>query len=104
MGGPKSRSHARELLKQWGSGRTTGRCHLALSLGDGTERVVDAAVTCLGTRRAVGWLKGTGLDSPDGIAVDPFMRVVAMTGVYAAEMWFGNQPVTRPHGPAATGR
>lgn len=81
------RSHARTLESCSSSGVLGVRPadgHLALRLGDGTERVVDAVVTCLGARRAVGWLRGTGLDSPDGIVVDPFMRVVGMTGVYAA--------------------
>ncbi len=81
------RSHARILDSCSSSGvfavkATNGR--LALRLGDGTDRVVDAAVTCLGTQRAVGWLAGTALDSPDGIAVDPFLRVQGMAGVYAA--------------------
>ena len=81
------RSHARTLESCSSRGvlavqPTDG--HLALRLGDGTELVVDAAVTCLGTRRATRWLTGTGLDSPDGIVVDPFMRVPAMPGVYAA--------------------
>ena len=82
-----ARTHARILDSCSSSGvlgvkASNGR--LALRLGDGTDRVVDAAVTCLGTNRAVGWLAGTPLDSPDGIAVDPFLRVLGMTGVYAA--------------------
>lgn len=82
-----ARSHAAAVETAFG--REIGSVHavddgLAITLDDGTRLAVAAAVTCMGTAPSTSWLSDAGLDSPGGIAVDPYLRVRGIEGAYTA--------------------
>jgi NADPH-dependent 2,4-dienoyl-CoA reductase/sulfur reductase-like enzyme len=54
-----------------------------VTLPDGTTLTADLVVTCAGDVPAVGWLSGTGLADPIGVAIDERCATAA-PGVFAA--------------------
>lgn len=75
--------HEVRLLPASGPVRLAGDPVNGVTLPDGITLTADLVVTCAGDVPAVGWLSGTGLADPIGVAIDE-RCATATPGVYAA--------------------
>lgn len=75
--------HGVRLLHAEGPVQLAGDPVDGVTLPDGTTLPADLVVTCAGDVPAVGWLAGTGLADPGGVAIDE-RCATATDGVFAA--------------------
>lgn len=75
--------HRVRLLQAEGPVRLAGDPIDGVTMPDGTTLTADLVVTCAGDVPAVGWLSGTGLADPIGVAIDE-RCATATPGVFAA--------------------